>query len=260
MMTKNHLIVKTIAVMTIILYSTPIQFPKAYASPLPFTPGEKLKYALRWENIPAGELRLEVLPITTINGKPAYHFVMQAKSNSAVDLFCKIRDRIDAFADIHMNRSVHYMKEENGGRGLRNEEIRFDWTNGTAQFRDLSSTREPIALKPGSFDPLSAFYYTRMAISGPTSAVKRPVTDGKRSFVGNARVIGREKVTLQNGRSYNTLIIKPNIGLLGGVFKGDKKAKLRIWITNDEKRVPVQIKVKVKIGHFIGELVSAEGV
>ncbi|MGD8845590.1 MAG: DUF3108 domain-containing protein, partial [Desulfobacteraceae bacterium] len=39
-----------------------------------------------------------------------------------------------------------------------------------------------------------------------------------------------------------------------------KDAKLRVWITADEKRIPVQIKTKVKVGHFIGELVSAEGV
>jgi len=252
--------VRMIAVMAILLHSTPLHLASAHASPLPFSPGEKLKYALRCENIPAGELRLEILPITTVDGKNAYHFVMTAKTNSTVDLFCKIRDRIDAFADTQMTRSVLFKKEQNGSRGLRKEEVRFDWANGQVQFKDLSNTHAPIALQPGSFDPLSAFYYTRMAISGQTPHIKRPVTDGKRSFIGNARVIGRESVTLQNGQHYNTLILEPDIGLFGGVFKGDKKAKLRVWITDDDKRIPVQIKVKVKVGHFIGELVSAEGV
>jgi len=260
MIVTKRLTIRKIAVIAMMMFSSPIHFPIAHASPLPFAPGEKLIYALRWENVPAGELRLEILPIATVNGNPSYHFVMTAKSNSTVDIFCKIRDRIDAFADINMTRSVLYTKEQNGSRGLRREEVRFDWAASQVQFKDLSNTHAPIALQPGSFDPLSAFYYTRMAVSGQTPSVNRPVTDGKRSFIGNAQVIGRESVTLQNGRIYNTLILQPDLGLFGGIFKGDKKAKLRVWITDDEKRIPVQIKVKVKVGHFIGELVSAEGI
>ena len=99
-----------------------------------------------------------------------------------------------------------------------------------------------------------------MAISDRIPHVKRPVTDGKKSFIGTTRMVGRETVTLNNGQRYNTLILEPEMGLFGGVFKGDRKAKLRIWVTDDEKRIPVQIKAKVKVGYFIGELVSAEGV
>ena len=252
--------IKKITVMAVIMYSIPIHLPAAHAFSLPFAPGEKLKYALRWGNIPAGELRLEILPIKTINGNPSYHFVMTAKSNSAVDLFHKVRDRIEAFTDIRMTRSILYKKWQNGSRGLRKQEVRFDWTKDQVQYTDLSRTLSPIPLRPGSFDPLSAFYFTRMAISGDKPLVRRPVTDGKKSFIGRARIIGRETITLSNGRIYNTLILSPETGMLGGIFKGDKKANLRVWITDDEKRIPVQIKAKVKVGHFIGELVSAEGV
>ncbi len=252
--------IKLIVAAAIIVYGTPTQIPTADASPLPFSPGEKLKYALRWGNIPAGKLELEVLPITTVNGEPAYHFVMKAKSNSTVDIFCKIRDRIDAFADTQMTRSVLYLKERRGRKGMHKEETRFDWAKGQVQFSDLSRARAPIALQQGSFDPLSAFYYTRMAITAQRPEVKRPVTDGKRSFIGNARLVGRESVTLLNGRRYDTLILEPDIGLLGGILKSDEKAKLRVWVTDDDKRIPILIKAKAKIGHFIGELVSAEGV
>ncbi len=260
MITTMRSSIKKIAVMAVIMYSIPIHLPAARASALPFAPGEKLKYALRWGNIPAGELRLEILPIKTIDGNPSYHFVMTAKSNSAVDIFHKVRDRIDAFTDIRMTRSMLYKKEQNGSRGLRKQEISFDWTRDQAQYKDLSKTLSPIPLRPGSFDPLSAFYYTRMAISGDKPLVIRPVTDGKRSYTGKARVIGKETVTLSNGRTYDTLILSPDTGMFGGVFKGDKKARLRVWITDDDRRIPVQIKAKVKVGHFIGELVSAEGI
>ncbi len=254
---KNRIVATVVFSVFLALLSNP---DTTQASTMPFEPGEKLKYALRWGNIPAGELYLETRPITTIGDSPAYHFVMIAKSNSAVDLFCKIRDRIDAYADTGMNHSVFYQKRRAGGKKVRREQTTFDWLNHQVQYAGSGKPHKPVRLLPGSFDPLSVFYYTRMAISEKTLEIKRPVTDGKNNFIGKTRIVGRETITLNNGKQYDTLVLEPEIGLLGGVFKDSKNAKLRIWITADEKRIPVQIKTKVKVGHFIGELVSATGV
>jgi hypothetical protein len=223
------------------------------------TPGEKLTYALRWENIPAGELQLEIRPITSIQGTEAFHFVMTAISNSAVDIFVKIRDRIDAYADTGMTHSIFYHKGQYGDR-KRKETIKFDWIESKAHYTDSGQQYAPIALEPGSLDPLSAFYFTRMMISENNPRVERPVTDGKRTFMGNASVVRRETITLKNGKTYDTFCLKPDLGLLGGIFKKSKDPLLLLWVTADEKRLPVQIMSKVKVGHFVGELVSAEGV
>ncbi len=223
------------------------------------TPGEKLTYALRWGTIPAGELQLEIRPVTTFHGKEVFHFVMTAKSNSAVDLFVKIRDRIDAYADTRMTHSVFYHKGQTGDR-KRKETIEFDWLESKAHYTDTGQRYTPIELQPGSFDPLSAFYFTRLMISEENPSVERPVTDGKRNYMGNATVVGRETITLNNGKTYDTYCLKPDLGLLGGAFKNSKAPQLLLWVTADEKRIPVQIKSKVKVGHFTGELVSAEGV
>jgi hypothetical protein len=223
------------------------------------TPGEKLTYALRWENIPAGELQLEIRPITTIQGTEAFHFIMTAKSNAAVDIFVKIRDRIDAYADTRMTHSIFYRKGQFGER-KRQETIEFDWLESKARYIDSGQRHTPIELQPGSFDPLSAFYFTRMMISEKNPRVERPVTDGKRNFLGNASVVRRETITLNNGKTYDTFCLRPDLGFLGGIFKKSKDPLLLLWVTADEKRIPVQIKSKVKVGHFIGELVSAEGV
>ena len=223
------------------------------------TPGEKLTYNLRWGNIPAGELQLEIRPIITIEGTEVFHFVMTAKSNSAVDLFVKIRDRIDAYADTRMTHSIFYHKGQHGDR-KRKETIKFDWTQGKAHYTDSGQEYTPIELQPGSLDPLSAFYFTRMMISENNPRVECPVTDGKRTFMGNASVIRRETITLNNGKTYDTFCLKPDLGLLGGVFKKSKNPRLLLWVTADERRIPVQIMSEVKVGNFIGELVSVEGV
>lgn len=95
-----------------------VDFTPLSANPkdFPFAPGEKLEYQLRWGNVPAGSALLEVLPVKTINGRQAYHFVMTAASNTFVDIFYKVRDRIDAFANVEMTRSVHYAKKSARGK------------------------------------------------------------------------------------------------------------------------------------------------
>jgi hypothetical protein len=251
---------RTIITVIFLFFSILLTAGQVRASPFPFKPGEKLKYALRWENIPAGELYLETRPITTIGQSPALHFVLIAKSNSTVDLFCKIRDRIDAYTDIKMTRSVFYRKKQAGGKTVRSEQTIFDWPNHQARRAGSGKLHEPVRILPGSFDPLSAFYYTRMAISEKRPRIERPITDGKNNFISQINIIGRETITLNNGKRYDTLVLEPNIGAVDGVTKEKKYTNLRIWITADAKRIPVQIKTKAKVGHFTGELVSAKGI
>lgn len=231
----------------------------AHANPLPFAPGEKLDYELRWENVPAGTARLEVMAVKTINGEPTYHFVMTAESNSFVDIFYKVRDRIDAFADIRMTRSVHYEKKQSEGSHKRDELIEFNWESGQASYSNYGQKKAPIDLMAGSFDPLSAFYYTRTADLDLSSPLERPITDGRKNVIGRLKVVAREQITLQNGQTYDTLCIEPELNHVGGVFKQSKNAKIQVWITADERRIPVRIQSKVAIGHFIGELVTSEG-
>jgi hypothetical protein len=224
----------------------------------PFSPGEKLKYQLRWGNIPAGEIELQVKPIETINGTNAYHFVMTTRSSGLVDIFFKLRERIDAYTDTQMVHSVLYKKRQTEGEHKRDERIEFDWVNNRAQYTNFDKKHPPIEVSPSTLDPLSAFYFTRVAIDHENSQMNRSVTDGKKIFMGHAKIVQRETITLSNGKTYDTFCLAPDMGLFGGVFEESKEAKLHVWVTADDKRIPVRIKSKVKVGHFIGELISVE--
>jgi len=112
---------------------------------------------------------------------------------------------------------------------------------------------------PGSFDPLSALYYTRSLALTEKAEIRRPVTDGKKNVIGKANIIKREKITLSNG-TYDTFLIEPDIKDIGGVFKESKDAKIQVWVTTDHRRVPVKVKSEVAVGSFVGELISAEGI
>lgn len=225
-----------------------------------FQPGEKLTFRLRWTFINAGYATMEVLPMETRNGQREFHFVLTAKSNTFIDTFYKVRDRIDAWANAAMEHSLLYKKNQREGRHRRDEIVRFDWENIKAKYEDTYRKRQKqIDLMSGSFDPLSAFYYVRTQKISEGVVIKRPVTDGKKNVIGILTVVGREKITV-DGKEYDTWLIIPDLKHIGGVFKKSPNAKVRLWVTADERQLPVKIASKVVVGSFVGELISAEGI
>lgn len=228
--------------------------------PPPFSPGERLTFQLKWGVIPAGEAVLEVLPIEKINGEPAYHFALTARSNSFVDLFYKVRDHIDAFTDINLTRSLLYKKKQREGDTNRDIVVRFDWENSTAVYTDRNRRKPPVAIAAGCFDPLSIFYYARTLDLETGRIFGRPVSDGKKCVIGQARVVQRETVEI-NGTAYDTVLLEPDLKDIGGVFQKSKDAKIKIWVTADHRRIPVMIQSKVVVGSFVGEIMRmTEGV
>ena len=223
---------------------------------LPFRPGERLQFALRWTVVPAGKAVMEVLPFETLEGRRVYHFRLTAESNAFVDLFYKVRDRIDAYVDEAMTHTVHYLHKQREGSNHKDVQVRFDWLSGTAQYIDSGKTQAPIPVEPGAFDPLSAFYYTR-TLDFHGGIVQCPVTDGKKCVQGQARIISRETIHVGE-RTYDTFLMEPDTKHVGGVFEKSRDAKIQVWITADERRIPVKIASKVAIGHFVGELVAVE--
>jgi hypothetical protein len=196
---------------------------------LPFCPGEKLTFQVRWTFIPAGEAT-----------------------------FYKVRDRVDAYADIEMTHSVLYRKQKKGKR-RRDVVVNFDWERQEAQYCNFGKKRRPISILPGSFDPLSVFYAFRLHDRKENPEIKAPVTDGKRCVMGRVKIVKREKIKVASG-TYDTYLVEPDLEHIRGVFAKSKDAKLKIWVTADRRRIPVKVKSKVVVGSFVAELISAEGI
>jgi len=228
----------------------------AFPDDFPFEPGEKLTFEVRWAFIPAAEAVLEILPPETINGQKAHHFAMTTRTNAFADIFYKVRDRFDGYADQKMAHSLLYRKKESG-KQKRDITVTFDWEKRQAQYVSLNEVREPIPLLPGSFDPLSVFYAFRLTPLKEGLELQVPVADGRKCVMGKARVIRRETIKVR-GVSYDTFFVEPDLEHVAGVFEKSPKASVQIWVTADENQIPVKLKSKVIVGSFVAELVSIE--
>lgn len=221
--------------------------------PFPFAPGEKLLYKVAWLSIPAGEMRLEVLPMKEINGEEAYHFAMSTKTYSFVDVFYSLRQRMEAFTNKAVTRSLLYRKETRGKK-TRDEQVLFDWGKKVATYEKNGKKEDTVDLLPGAFDPLSIFYVFRIHHLQVGTTIEVPVSDGKKCVVGKAKVVRRE--TIQLGKKhYDTFLVEPDLKHIGGVFKKSKNATLKIWFTADTAKIPVKVESEVKVGSFSAELI-----
>jgi hypothetical protein len=75
--------------------------------------------------------------------------------------------------------------------------------------------------------------------------------------IGEISVKRRETIEV-NGRAYDTYLVVPDLKHVGGVFKESKDAKLHLWVTADDRHIPVRLMSKVVVGSFVGELVQTE--
>lgn len=223
----------------------------------PFQPGEKMHFVLKYGAIPAGEATLEVHEMVEVQGVEAYHFVMTARSNSFIDIFFKVRDRIDSFADASMNHSLYYKKDQKEGKTRRNIKVDFDWKENKSSYVNFDTEPKIISQIPGTFDPLAIFYYSRLLDFQKVVEFEHPVTDGEKNMMAILRVIGKEIITVPAG-TYETFVLEPDLQKVEGVFSKKQRTKTKLWVTNDGRRLLVQMKSKAMVGSFVAELVTVE--
>ena len=222
---------------------------------LPFRQGEKMVYRAMWGVIPAGEAVIEVLPAVTIDGVKAHHFAMTTTTNSQVDVFYKVRERQDSYADIQMTRTLQYRKKS-AGNHPRDVVVLFDWKNRTATYASFGNAEKPVEILPGSVDPLALFFVIRTHKLRAGDVIEIPITDGKKCIAVKAAVAGRETLTI-DGKDYDTFLVIPDMDRLQGVVGQKGEPSMKIWFSADEEQVPVRIQSRVAVGSFVLELVSA---
>lgn len=168
------------------------------------------------------------------------------------DWFFMVRDtfrsRVDARTLLPL---VYHRKTSEGGYKVDNR-YQFNYSDSTVFTETYNSddgaARDTFNLPICTFDVLSAIYYTRSLDFAKLSIDdKIPV----KVLIDNEfndlfiRYLGTEDVVTRAGVSYNC--IKFSVLLVEGtVFKGGED--MFVWVTNDEKRVPIVVEAKVIIG------------
>ncbi len=224
------------------------------ARDLPFLPGEEIKYDVRWQMYKAGEAVIKVLPFTEKKGRRSYHFQFQAQSNSFVDKLFKVRDRAQGFVPDDFSGSVGY---EYKGEGKEKKEVRVDFfpDTSTVIYSNFDEVRSPLEVPDGCFDPFSSYFKIRSLELVVGQSLSFPITDGKKFFLQKGDILKKEKITLKSG-TYDTIVVEPYVTHFSGVFKKSEDPTVRVWLSDDEKQIPIRIRIRVVVGSIFFDLDS----
>jgi hypothetical protein len=215
--------------------------------PDPIFIGETLRFTMTIMGVTGGELTLSAKK-AELAGKPVYKYEMSALSNDVLSKVFLVRDYLASWVDPKTLRSLRFEKHTVEGKRVRDERIEFFYDKGIAVREGKT-----IPIGNSAFDSLSSVYSIRtLDLTGSSPVVLNVVS--KRLFSLTVQVQARETVTTPAG-TFRTIRVEPKSTEGGLIGKGKN---LLLWVTDDERRMPVQIRSKLKVGTLIGKLLAVE--
>ena len=211
------------------------QLPTRY----PFEVGEKLSYSAKLGMLTLGSATLEVLPPEMVRGVESFRLRFRLTGKNA---FYSLDDVLESWVGTSDLISRRFLQDfvENDKPTHRLYEIYPDSGFFRQQGRDttFSTPAEPL-------DDAGFFYFVRMT---PLQVGKRYSYNRyfrKEKNPVTIEVLKRERLELPDGTKVPCLVLHPIIDTKG-LFS--KRSETRIWLTDDARRLPVQVRTKFPFG------------
>ena len=206
---------------------------------------EKLSYDLTWAGIKTGEASLEIR-----DSGSHIQFISKAVSAGWVSVFYRVEDNVisilkkEGYANFAFTPKSYRLKVREG-KHKRDREIVFDHAAKKAVYiNHLDNKKTESGISDSTFDPLSSLYYLRGIRLEVGKPVFIDVFDSKKLYKMEVQVLKKETVETPSG-TFKTILIKPLMRSEGIFYR---KGDILIWLTDDEKRIPVLLKTKVALG------------
>lgn len=211
-----------------------------------FGVGEEIHYEVRFGVVNAGSAVMAVDGITERDGRAVYELRSHAESNKVFSLVHRVDDHVRSWMDVQLLRSLGFEKRVQEGDYRKEEDVRFDYGTQQATYDD----GKQIEIGTHVQDMLSAVYYLRTL----NIEVGRPLTidahDGGKNYPLEIRVYGEERISTPAGE-FDCLLVEP-VMQSEGLFR--RQGRLFIWITKDERKIPVRMRSKIVVGSVTVEM------
>ena len=232
--------------------------PLVCAEPaVPWSPEEKLNFNITVGVITAGKASLEVRGF--VEQPKSFRLVATATSNAFVDVFYKVRDLNESWLDVNGLFTHRFEQHNQEGKYHLDQTVEYDWVNRRWKQTDLVKGREP-KYEEGDLpipviDTLSALYLVRAKPLKEGDEFSLDVHSGK-IYPLVVKVLKRETVRVPAGK-FDCFKVEPFLKEKGLFIQKGKK--LEVWLTADERHIPVKMRAEIFIGHVHAELTEVSG-
>jgi hypothetical protein len=235
--------------------SVPAYQPKYF----PFEDGEKEVYQASWN----GMISVATAEVHTtqavIDGKRVYQVRVEAKTSKALDLIWRMRDTISSTFDAKALAPSRFTFNQRENSRVIDTEARFDPVS-----KQWSVNRQQAGKKPrvyrfdsnNTLDPITAVYLARSIDFKVGDKLYFKVFGGRYQYLLELLVDRKEQVTLKSGKRVEAYRLVPRVQNLTKGGYSDRFNEASIWISADERRVPVKLSSKISFGTVHLDLVE----
>jgi len=217
--------------------------------------GERLDYKVGYKFITAGTGYFHILPNPVVqNGRDCYDIRFQVSSLKSLEWIYKVRDSYRSLVDVGGIFPWLFEQHVREGNYKRDFIAEFDQINNFALAKN-----KKFKVPPYIHDIVSAFYFVRTL---NLKSMKKDSTFYLRNFFDDTtynlgvRIRGRQTVEVEAGK-FRCLIVEPLV-MEGGLFKSE--GTILVWLTDDDRKLPIKVATKILIGFVSAELTKYSGV
>lgn len=242
--------------------SSSVSLPKWMTLPevkAPWMKGERLEFELCWGFITAGYASLEVKPRK--DGKT--EFLTFATANKTVNKFYPVHDTVYTLVRNKGLMTEVFRKSLHEGSFHNKSLIRFDRNNQKAVLSDTvfndvrqrkvrRSADTSVTITGLEHSIMSAFYLVRTIPLTVGNTTRFSAVSGTKRYELKVIIHGRETIETDLGK-FNTVKVEP---VLDGDGIFNSSGRIFIWMTDDDKRIPVLMECEIKLGSIKAKLVK----
>ena len=204
---------------------------------VPFGFGERADYGVKYGPFSVGRASTEVFRVDTLRGREAWHILFHVRGG--VPGF-RVDDRMESWMDTETLASLRFRQDMNEGSHERERVFEIYPDRGVY----TEDQKEPQATVTLPLDDGSFLFFIR---SIPLEVGKEYSFD--RYFRPDRNpvrimVLRRETIDVPAGK-FETIVIRPIIKARGVFSEG---GRAEVWLTDDDRRLMVQLKTHMKLG------------
>jgi hypothetical protein len=175
-------------------------------------------------------------------------------STPTFSFFFKVEDRYETYMDAEGMFPHRFTQRIREGKYSRDFNAEFDQLNHVAIVED-----KRYSIPPYVQDVVSAFYYFRiLEFRGRRVGEKLMLENFYKdtTYPLPVKFLGYQRISVDAG-TFDCVLVEPLIKE-GGLFKSE--GRVIIWLTNDDKKIPVKVSTEVVIGSIDAELREFSGI
>lgn len=225
---------------------------------MPFQVGEKVVHEVSYFSATAGTMTMQVKPLTVVNDRKSYRFVINLKTAGMFSAFYSVDDEVETFLDYEtLVPSVFKLHIKESGQ-LKEAQSYFDneklkanyWEKKYTQKNGHEEKKLNWDIIKYSQNAFSGLYYMRVFSWKVGKEIAFHVSDDGKNVIFKGKAIKKEILKTDAG-NFDALKIKAEVVSRGAL---SQTGNLFVWLSDDDRKYILRMEMEIKIGTIVSEI------